>query len=65
MTGVAQASFAFAPALFGMIRDATAPAGSATVPVLFLTAALIQGAAALAYWAGRNSFRSRVVHAGT
>jgi hypothetical protein len=38
---------AFAPAVFGMIREATAPAGSASASILFLTAA------ALAYWAGR------------
>jgi MFS family permease len=63
MTAVSQASYAFAPAMFGMIRDATAPAGSAVVPVLFLTAALFQIAAALTYWTGRNSFRSRVMHA--
>jgi hypothetical protein len=63
MTAVAQASFAFAPAVFGMIRDASALGGTAAVPVLFLTAALFQGAAALAYWAGRDSFRTRVVGA--
>jgi hypothetical protein len=61
VTAVAQASYAFAPAIFGMLRDATAPAGSAAVPVLFLTAALLQLAAALAYWTGRNSFRTRAV----
>jgi MFS family permease len=62
MTAVAQASYAFAPAVFGMIREAAAPEGRAAVPALFLAAALFQGAAALAYWAGRNSFRDRVVH---
>lgn len=61
VTAVAQASYAFAPAVFGMIRDAAAPAGSAAAPALFITAALFQLAAALAYWAGRNSFRSRAV----
>jgi MFS family permease len=61
MTAVAQASFAFAPVVFGMIREAAALDGSAAVPALFITAALFQVAAALAYWAGRNSFRIRVV----
>jgi hypothetical protein len=45
-----------------MIRDATALNDSAAVPVLFVAAALFQGAAALAYWAGRNSFRTRALH---
>ncbi len=53
VTAVAQASYAFAPAVFGMIRDTT------TVPALFITAALFQSVAALAYWSGRNSFRAR------
>jgi hypothetical protein len=62
VTAVAQASYAVAPAVFGMIRDATALNDSAAVPVLFVAAALFQGAAALAYWAGRNSFRTRALH---
>ena len=61
VTAISQASYAFAPALFGMIRDATELAGTAAVPGLFLTAALFQTGAALAYWGGRNSFRSRAI----
>jgi hypothetical protein len=57
VTAFSQGAYAFAPAVFGMIRE------SATVPVLFITAAGFQAAAALAYWAGRNSFRTRLVHA--
>ena len=65
VVAVAQASFAFAPAVFGMIRDATALDGSATVPVLFVTAIGFQVAAGVAYWVGRDSFRVRVaVHGG-
>jgi MFS family permease len=60
VVAVAQASFAFAPAVFGMIRDVTAPDGSATVPVLFVTVIGFQVAAAVAYWMGRDSFRVRV-----
>ncbi len=55
VTAVAQASYAFAPAVFGMIRDATG--GSSAVPALFVTAALFQLAAATAYWVGRGSWR--------
>jgi hypothetical protein len=56
VTAVSQASYAFAPAVFGMIRGATASDESATVPVLFATAAGFQVAAALAYWIGRGAF---------
>ena len=65
ITAVSQASYAFAPALFGMIRDATAPDASATVPILFVTAAGFQFLAALAYGAGRGSFRSRIPLSGS
>lgn len=61
MTAVAQASFAFAPAVFGMIRDAGTADGGAAVPLLFVTAAGFQAAAALAYWSGRHSFRTRII----
>lgn len=54
VTAIAQASYAFAPAVFGMIRETTALAGSGTVPVLFITAALFQLAALLAYLSGRT-----------
>jgi hypothetical protein len=59
VTAVSQASYAFAPAVFGIIRDATAADGSAAVPVLFVTAASFQLAAALAYWRGRNACNVR------
>jgi hypothetical protein len=61
VVAVAQASFAFAPLMFGLIREATAVDGSAAVPMLFVTAALFQAAAAAAYWLGRDSFRVRIV----
>jgi MFS family permease len=60
VTAVSQASFAFAPAVFGMIRDATALDGSVTVPVLFLIAAAFQVAAAVSYWIGRDAFTRRL-----
>lgn len=57
VVGLAQAAFAFAPATFGLIRafapklvDATA--GSA--PYVFVTAALFQGLAMVAFLAGRR-----------
>jgi MFS family permease len=60
VVAVAQAAYAFAPAVFGIIRDATALDGSAGVPMLFVTAIGFQIAAAAAYWSGRGSFRVRV-----
>jgi MFS family permease len=59
VTAVAQASYAFAPALFGMIRELTASDDNVAVPVLFIAAAGFQLAAAAAYWMGRDSFRMR------
>ena len=53
ITAVSQGFYAFAPAVFGMIRD------QAALPVLFLAAALLQTAAALAYWGGRGAWRDR------
>jgi hypothetical protein len=51
ITALSQGFYAFAPAVFGMIRD------DAAVPVLFMVAALLQAAAALAYWKGRGAWR--------
>jgi hypothetical protein len=59
ITAVSQGSFAFAPMVFGVIRETTVTGESSMVPVLFLTAAGLQGAAALAYWIGRDAWRHR------
>jgi hypothetical protein len=50
ITAVSQGFYAFAPAVFGLIRE------EAAVPVLFAVAALLQAAAALAYWGGRGAW---------
>lgn len=57
IVAVAQGSFAFAPAVFSLIRDITPAAESAAPgasPLLFAVAAGIQGLAILAFLAGRT-----------
>jgi MFS family permease len=53
---ISQAAYAFAPAIFGLIREFAphmgAPSGAA--PWVFITAALIQGLAIVAFLAGRD-----------
>lgn len=60
-TAIAQASFAFAPAVFGIIRlwsSAGAAAGSSDAPLFFIVAACVQILAAAVYLLGRPSTRS-------
>ena len=57
IVGISQGGYAFAPALFGLIREfaphvAGSTAGAA--PYLFLAAALVQGLAIAAFVAGRQ-----------
>lgn len=55
-TAVSQATYAFAPALFGLIRTWTPhpdPAANPDVPLFFVAAAIGQAVAALCYLAGR------------
>lgn len=57
IVAIAQGSFAFAPAIFGLIREifpagAEMPAGAA--PGVFVAAACVQGLAILAFLAGRR-----------
>jgi MFS family permease len=59
ITAVSQGSFAFAPMVLGVIRETTVTGESSMVPVLFLIAVGLQGAAALAYWIGRDAWRHR------
>jgi hypothetical protein len=54
IVAIAQASYAFAPVVFGLIRDLSAGFGNANVPLLFVAAATIQAAAALCLLAGRR-----------
>ena len=57
IVAIAQAAYAFAPAVFGVIRSLTPHAEGATsgaAPYLFATAALAQGLAIAAFAAGRR-----------
>jgi hypothetical protein len=57
-TAVSQATFAFAPAAFGFVREWAASGDAsigANVPAFFIVAAAVQMIAALAYLAGRST----------
>ena len=57
IVGIAQGSYAFAPAAFGLIRELApdaAGAASGAAPALFAAAALVQGLAIAAFLAGRR-----------
>lgn len=54
VTAFSQACYAFAPAVFGLVRDMAPPSGSGA-PSLFMAAAAIQLAAAAVVLAGRRS----------
>jgi len=61
VVAIAQGAFAFAPAVFGLIRSLAPPATDAApadAPILFGAAALVQGLAVCAFLAGRR--RSQV-----
>jgi MFS family permease len=56
IVAIGQATYAFAPAVFGVIRELAPPWGSssaAAAPWLFLAAALIQSLAVVAFFIGR------------
>ncbi len=55
----AQATYAFAPAALGLIREFTSVPGSGAAPLLFVTAIAAQLTAAIAYIAGRGLFQKR------
>ena len=68
VTALSQASYAFAPALFGLLRDAgpafgLVPRHSAAAPLVFFVALLIQLAAAAAALSGRSARLVRVASA--
>jgi hypothetical protein len=55
IVAIAQGAYAFAPVVFGMIRELTPHAADAgTAPSLFIAAALVQGLAICAFLAGRR-----------
>ena len=53
MVAISQATYAFAPVVFGMIREFAAPATGAA-PGFFTVAAIVQGLAICAFLAGRG-----------
>jgi hypothetical protein len=58
MVAIGQATYAFAPAAFGLIRELlppTANASAGAAPWVFIAAALFQGLAIVAMLAGRRS----------
>jgi hypothetical protein len=64
---ISQASYAFAPLVFGTIRELTTQAAnveSGAAPALFATAAIIQGLAICAFLAGRRMPHPRDFVAG-
>ncbi len=54
IVGIAQGAFAFAPAIFGLIRTLMPQAEPGQAPWLFAAAALVQGLAVVAFLAGRQ-----------
>ena len=57
IVAISQAAYAFAPAVFGLIRDFVPLAGSANAgaaPMMFAAAALLQGSAIAAFLLGRR-----------
>jgi hypothetical protein len=57
IVAISQGAYAFAPVVFGVIREFTAPAadaGSGAAPGLFIVAAIVQGLAISAFLAGRR-----------
>jgi hypothetical protein len=58
IVATSQAAYAFAPALFGLLRDVGTPAAVAgAAPAVFIAAIAIQSLAILAFLAGRRSAR--------
>jgi hypothetical protein len=67
IVAISQANYAFAPLVFGTIREFTAQAtniGSGAAPALFSTAAIIQGLAICTFLAGRRDSYPRNPVAG-
>ena len=58
IVGISQAGYAFAPAVFGLVREFAAPAtdvaAAGAAPWVFAAAALIQGLAIAAFLFGRR-----------
>jgi hypothetical protein len=59
VTAVAQATYAFAPAAFGLVRDLSAGVAEQDAPAVFIAAAALQVVAASAYVVGRGAAGKR------
>jgi MFS family permease len=55
IVAISQATYAFAPVVFGMIRELTPHADSGAAPSFFIAAGIVQGLAICAFLAGRGS----------
>jgi MFS family permease len=55
IVAIAQGSFAFAPALFGLIRDYATPLSEGVAPAVFIAAAAVQAVAIVAFLVGRRA----------
>jgi MFS family permease len=54
IVAISQAAYAFAPVVFGMIREFAAPSSTGAAPALFVVAAIVQGLAISAFLVGRR-----------
>lgn len=66
IVSMAQAAYAFSPAVFGLIREFTPPitgASAGAAPGVFIAAAVFQGLAIVAMLAGRNARRAETAGA--
>ena len=55
MLGIAQATYAFSPGVFGLLRELSpSTAGPGSAPYVFAAAGLCQAAAMVAFLAGRH-----------
>lgn len=61
IVAIGQASYAFAPAFFGLIRDDAPPAEPGAAPLFFIVAAIIQLLAVCAFLLGRGAKLPRSV----
>lgn len=57
IVSMAQAAYAFAPAIFGLVREMAPGDAAGAAPGVFIAAAVLQGLAILAMLAGRNVLR--------
>ncbi|MHC4052161.1 MFS transporter [Bradyrhizobium sp. 25ACV] len=57
IVAMSQGAYSFAPAVFGLIREWFSVGASGAAPGFYVAAALVQGLAVCAFWAGRRAPR--------